>query len=205
MIFIIAITTPTMADEYIVQNINNGCSGETVSSIMIAAFLPNQYTCNAGYFLPIHSLECQPCTNGAVCPGGTYDYSDEHSSGITFPETIYSDFIGGCTTEIAGPVMIAEFSPTTYNCGAGYYLPSDGIECEQCPTGHNCNGGRYTYNPSTDQGISINQINLNFNDGNGNTITTTCTYGNTINIPETVPTRPGYTFAGWKVHQETNE
>lgn len=48
-------------------------------------------------------------------------------------------------------------------------------------------------------------INLNFDDGNGNTTTTTCTYGDTITIPETVPTRPGYTFAGWVVRQNDGE
>ena len=44
-------------------------------------------------------------------------------------------------------------------------------------------------------------MTLNFDDGNGNTTTTTCTYGGLVNIPDTVPTRPGYTFTGWVVRQ----
>ena len=48
-------------------------------------------------------------------------------------------------------------------------------------------------------------MTLNFDDGNGNTTTTTCTYGDTITIPDTVPTRPGYTFTGWVVRQQSND
>ena len=44
-------------------------------------------------------------------------------------------------------------------------------------------------------------MTLNFDDGNGNVTSTTCTYGDTITIPDTVPTRPGYTFTGWVVRQ----
>ena len=47
-------------------------------------------------------------------------------------------------------------------------------------------------------------MTLNFDDGNGNVTSTTCEYGDTIVIPENVPTRTGYNFAGWVVRQNND-
>lgn len=41
-------------------------------------------------------------------------------------------------------------------------------------------------------------VTLNFDDDNGNTSTTTCTYDGLINLPEP-PIREGYDFVGWKL------
>lgn len=49
-----------------------------------------------------------------------------------------------------------------------------------------------------------NTVNLEFDDGNGNITSTTCEYGDTITIPDTVPTRPGYNFTGWKVRENNH-
>ena len=41
-------------------------------------------------------------------------------------------------------------------------------------------------------------VTLNFDDDNGNTSSTTCTYDGLVNLPEP-PTREGYDFVGWKL------
>ena len=51
-------------------------------------------------------------------------------------------------------VAHANWSPITYNCAAGTYLPADGIECTTCPAGNYCIGGNYTYNETTTQGLT---------------------------------------------------
>ena len=126
--------------------------------------------------------------------------------------------------------IYAVFEPISYTCGAGYFLPANTPGCQPCPAGFVCSGGTFAFNPTCSQGatkptqITHNAtracsvdltdfaavferatINLNFDDGNGNTTTTTCTYGDTITIPDTIPTRPGYNFAGWVVRQNTDE
>ena len=98
----------------------------------------------------------------------------------------------------------AIYEINTYNCANGTYLPADGIECISCPTGYTCAGGNYTYNPSNRQGIIANTVTLNFNDDNGNTTITTCTYDGLVNLPEP-PSRVGYDFVGWKIIQPNNE
>ena len=47
-------------------------------------------------------------------------------------------------------------------------------------------------------------VTLNFEDENGNTTTTTCTYDGLVNLPEP-PTRVGYDFKGWKLVPKNNE
>jgi len=48
----------------------------------------------------------------------------------------------------------AVFSPISYTCSPGTYLPADGIECATCPTGKYCEGGTYEYNETTAQGAT---------------------------------------------------
>ena len=49
---------------------------------------------------------------------------------------------------------VPQFQPASYNCAAGYYLPADAIACAECLPGATCAGGTYTYNATSDQGIS---------------------------------------------------
>ena len=125
--------------------------------------------------------------------------------------------------------FFAVFEVISYTCDAGYFLPADTLGCRPCPTGYTCNGGTFEYNAVQSQGATKTtalltndltnacasnglhelfavfepvSVNLTWNDGVGNTSSTTCTYDGTIALPET-PTRPGYVFTGWKVN--TNE
>jgi len=62
--------------------------------------------------------------------------------------------VTGQTTSNPAAVARATYSPITYHCAAGTYLPADGIECVTCTAGNYCGGGDYAYNETTDQGIN---------------------------------------------------
>ena len=140
---------------------------------------------------------------------------------------ISENIVSGCSATRAKN-FYPVFQILSYTCEPGYFLPADTLVCQPCPIGHTCNGGTFNYNPTRSQGIKftyptntnvakscsmnfgtklipvfeINTVNLTWNDGNGNTTSTTCTYGETISLPETEPTRTGYVFNGWVVRQE---
>ena len=46
-------------------------------------FTRNQYTCNAGYYLPADAIECTICPENSYCPGGTYTFSETTEDGRT--------------------------------------------------------------------------------------------------------------------------
>ena len=123
----------------------------------------------------------------------------------------------------------AFFKPNTYTCSNGYFLPANTDGCQPCPIDHICNGGTFTFNELQSQGIVYktltrnatkacasninhvlvalfepNTVTLNYDNGDGTTTTGTCTYDNLITLPETTPTKPGYTFTGWKVQRPNN-
>ena len=67
--------------------------------------------------------------------------------------------VSSCTVDIVGsssaPITAtANYSPITYNCSAGTYLPADGVECATCTANNYCTGGEYSYNETTPQGIN---------------------------------------------------
>ena len=125
----------------------------------------------------------------------------------------------------------AVFDVLAFNCAQGYFLPAGALSCVACPDGYTCDGGTFEFNVNVTQGLNAgdillqnavgscgddftrsfhaiyepNTVNLNFDDGNGNVTSMTCEYGDTIVIPENVPTRTGYNFAGWVVRQQSNE
>ena len=131
------------------------------------------------------------------------------------------NIIDGCDEpKIFYPV----FEINTYTCDNGYFLPADTLGCKPCPSGHICNGGTFDYNPTISQGIKYtstktentpnacsinfgtvffpifepNTVEVKFDNDNGNTTTTTCSYDGNIELPAT-PEKTGYTFKGWKL------
>jgi len=86
--------------------------------------------------------------------------------------------ITGQTASTPSAVAHANWSPITYNCAAGTYLPADGIECVACPSGKYCEGGQYTYNETTSQGITGDIIAGYYSSGGASTATgSTCLSG----------------------------
>ena len=63
-------------------------------------------------------------------------------------------------------VLYPVFNINTYNCNNGYYLPKDALGCISCPSGYDCPGGTYAYNPDKNQGIAFkNPISENVYNG----------------------------------------
>jgi len=70
--------------------------------------------------------------------------------------------VTGQTASTPNAVAHANWSPITYNCAAGTYLPAGNSwtsdtqyaeNCAQCPARWYCVGGQYTYDADYDQGI----------------------------------------------------
>ena len=57
----------------------------------------------------------------------------------------------------AETVHWAEYEPYTYNCSSGYYLPANTLGCKPCPSGFNCPGGTFQFNPNRFQGLSFTE------------------------------------------------
>ena len=62
------------------QNQNDLCSPYYIFAR--ADFTPNEYTCNAGYYLPANGIECISCPSGSACVGGTYSFNETTDQGI---------------------------------------------------------------------------------------------------------------------------
>ena len=215
-IFIVFILNAFFAygDGLISSNTPNGCNFNATNQPLIAKFAPNEYTCNAGYYLPADSTSCTSClTGGYTCAGGTYAFNENTDQGINVSLPITTNVDDGCgRTESR---LFGRFAPNEYTCNAGYYLPADAIECVQCPANSFCLGGTYTFNETITQGISgqcatgysssagsaactPNTITVRWDDGNGGAYSTTCIYGGALTTPATEPVAPrGYHFTGW--------
>ena len=67
--------------------------------------------------------------------------------------------VSSCTIDIVGssstPITAtANYSPITYNCAAGTYLPADATECATCLAGYYCGGGNYAFNELNASGLN---------------------------------------------------
>ncbi len=184
----------------------------------------NSYTCNPGQYLPANTLGCVSCPNGFTCPGGTFNFNADYFQGLSF-ETIPNNTMNNiCANNFPGD-LIAIYEVNIHNCSQGYYLPAGVDECRQCLENYYCPGGQLTFNETTPQGlnpcpndtpysptgsISANQcykiINLNWYLDENATIPLTvqpaaqkCIYGQKITLPDTIPTKKGYIFSGWRL------
>ena len=136
--------------------VNVGAYSGTVNATPM--FSIASYTCGAGQWLPADAIECQTCPDNASCTAGTYTYNATTNQGITISgDSVLTN--GGCSVSTlnksSGTVnAVPQFQPASYTCATGYYLPADAIACAECLPGATCAGGTYTYNATSDQGIS---------------------------------------------------
>ena len=68
----------------------------------------------------------------------------------------------------------AVFTPISYPCAAGTYLPADGIECATCPGNSYCAGGTYEYNETTASGINPCPVEYTYNTTTGKSAISQC-------------------------------
>jgi hypothetical protein len=212
------------------NDISNGCIPNVIHSFnndaeMTARWIPNSYTCNVNEFLPANIDNCVSCPMGQTCTGGTFDFNETEPQGITYTTPILYNQNNSCVNELLKPnnntsYMVAKFVRNVHTCSAGYYLPANVDGCTQCPANSYCSGGTYTFNETTNQGItpcpsthpisvvgssSINQCKKQINwysTDNNLTTSTMCNYDGLVILPETPPVRPGYVFNGWKLENK---
>ena len=135
---------------FVTQDIVNGCDD---NYDFYADFTINSYTCSSGYFLPAYGLNCVACPNGQTCSGGTYDYDADYNQGISYSKLINDDLTNVCAKNVPKS-FVANWTVNSYTCSPGYYLPANADECRPCPLNHYCTGGTYSFNETTDQGIT---------------------------------------------------
>ena len=72
----------------ITGDISNGCKEDFTRAInnsaeITATFTPNVHNCNPGYYLPANTDGCVICPENSYCVGGTYNFDETTSHGIT--------------------------------------------------------------------------------------------------------------------------
>ena len=156
IIFIAVIPTFVWADDFITNNIVNGCGDAYYYG---AEFEPISYNCASGQFLPAGAVSCAVCPQTHTCSGGTFAFNANQTQGLSDGDILVTDAIGSCSVQF-NQSFSAVFEPITYTCSVGYYLPAgedwinDYEGCRKCPLNHYCIGGTYTYNETTTQGIT---------------------------------------------------
>ena len=76
-------------------------------------------------------------------------------------ELITQNITGACDVQ---RTFYADFSPNSYTCNTGYFLPANTLGCQICPAGFACAGGTFYFNESEQQGAIYNQnISANMN------------------------------------------
>ena len=82
-------------------------------------------------------------------------------------DLIMSNIPNGCTSGLAQhTALLATFTPSQYQCNAGYYVPANNDGCVVCPDVYDCNGGTFTFNEDIDQGNKFKvQVTENIRNG----------------------------------------
>jgi hypothetical protein len=157
LIFLI-IPISAFADDLLVSDVQNGCSGSNKDIYLYATFALNQYQCNSGYYLPANTDHCVVCPSVYDCNGGIFTFNEEYDQGNKFKIQVSENITNGCKTNFLRAInkvsnITATFAPNVHNCAPGYYLPANVDECTKCLNDHYCPGGQLTFNETTPQGI----------------------------------------------------
>lgn len=106
------------------------------------------YSCNAGSYLPAKGMTCSLCEAGYYCPGGSFQFScyDNQERGQCTGNRYSVAGASSCQVcEAAGYAVTKNadgFNTGCARCPAGTIPKSDHSECESCPRGYRCSGGR---------------------------------------------------------------
>ena len=77
------------------DNLANGCDKYEVGEGQLnAVFIPTEYTCNTGYYLPANAIACVICPANSYCSGGTYTFNETTDQGIESCPVGYSSSAG---------------------------------------------------------------------------------------------------------------
>lgn len=150
------IPTTAFSNDLLTSNVPNGCSTDT--TVFRATFSPNQYQCNAGYYVPANNDGCVICPEYYNCNGGTFVFNENIDQGNKYKEIITQNITNGCRTDFVRStnntaIIRPVFTPNIHTCTPGYYLPANVDECRPCPINNKCIGGTYSFNETTPQGI----------------------------------------------------
>ena len=191
-------------------DITGGCDSQTLQTINNITYLEpvftlSVYNCDSGYYLPSNTEGCVICSQYHYCSGGTFAFNPDKDQGI----------IISCPSGYFAPANTdgCRACPSGYTCAGGTFefnetyaqgiTPKDTLSTDAqfaCSSNVLKTVGNTTY---LEPIFTPKTIALTYDDGVGNTSSGTCTYDNLISLPEP-PTRPGYTFNGWKL-QTNNE
>ena len=165
LVFLLIILIAKNAFAYIAADrTSNECDDNTMlidknQSNLHAIFTPKKYTCNSGYFVPASIEGCHACGIEHECPGGTYTFKTDSSSGIKWTLPFSQSSVNSCVSDFIKiennhAKLHAIFSPHIHVCDMGEYLPAGIDECHPCAENHYCpDSGTYTFNEKIDQGI----------------------------------------------------
>ena len=174
---------------YIFRSTFNQCTKLT----SIPENLFNNITAGANYMFQYTFKECRALTK---IPNYLFSNISTHATGLfqnTFascsnlsgyiPSTLFAGLINN-GSQYAGGMFNNSFYHTNLTT--------------TCPTGTTQYITGYENYWDNHVSCTPNVITINWNDGNGGTDTTTCTYGGTITTPTVAPTKRGHTFLGWR-------
>ena len=137
LFFTVFASFSAVADDLLMSPVDNGCVtdvlGFTDDVVLEAVFEPKAITCPTGQYLPINTVNCEPCLEEATCVSGTYRFNETKNQGIVFDDVFALNKSKGCTSNILGVhhevLLEATFEPKKILCKPGYYLSANNVEC----------------------------------------------------------------------------
>ena len=155
--------------------------------------VPQNFTCESGYFLPANAIACVACPDDYTCNGGTYDFNETMAQGIS-PITpnlyTFTNEHNTCSENMVAKRMYAV--PRSFTCASGYFLPANSYNCAICPNGYTCNGGTYVFNSTKAQGLTRNANTYVSSNTNNTCSANLGLVLNAIFIPKVYDCNPGY-------------
>ena len=88
------------------------------------------------------------------------------NANFAYGQTFTENTAGACNFDSSNAYLSAIYEPNEHTCSVGYYLPANVDECMPCPNMYRCDGGTFSFNPDTAQGLVYNGGNFDTNINN---------------------------------------